>query len=91
VICVCLPLDEQVTEVLTPLRSLDFFLAREVNCSAGSGAPLLPVAFGRNNPDLLADGNADVFLDKVERDTGRMLCLVTTLGISARGAAEFYQ
>ncbi|MEI7700106.1 MAG: hypothetical protein WCK86_09930 [Planctomycetia bacterium] len=52
---------------------------------------MLPVAFGRNNPDLLADGNADVFLDKVELDTGRKLCLVTTLGISARGAAEFYQ
>lgn len=43
------------------------------------------------NPDLPADASVDVFLHEVELDNGETLYLVTTLGISAEHAAEFYQ
>ena len=52
----------------------------------------IPSAKDRNtNPDLPADASLDVFLHEVELDNGETLCLVTTLGISAKHAADFYQ
>ena len=44
----------------------------------------------RTNPDLPADASVAVFLHEVELDNGETLFLVTTLGISAEHAAEFY-
>lgn len=42
------------------------------------------------NPDLPADASVEVFLHEVELDNGETLYLVSTLGISAEHAAEFY-
>ena len=51
----------------------------------------VPSAKDRNtNPDLPADACVEVFLHEVELDNGETLYLVTTLGISAEHAAEFY-
>jgi hypothetical protein len=44
----------------------------------------------KTNPDLPDDACVDVFLHEVELDNGETLYLVTTLGISAEHAAEFY-
>ena len=44
----------------------------------------------KTNPDLRADARVEVFLHEVELDNGETLYLVTTLGISAEHAAEFY-
>ena len=51
----------------------------------------IPSAKGRKtNPDLRDDAFVEVFLHEVELDNGETLFLVTTLGISAEQAAEFY-
>lgn len=44
----------------------------------------------KTNPDLPVDASVDVFLHAVELDNGETLYLVTTLGINAETAAEFY-
>ena len=44
----------------------------------------------KTNPDLRDDAFVEVFLHEVELDNGETLFLVTTLGISAEQAAEFY-
>ncbi len=44
----------------------------------------------KTNPDLPADASVEVFLHEVELDNGETLYLVTTLGIRAEHAAEFY-
>lgn len=44
----------------------------------------------KTNPDLPADASVDVFLHEVKLNTGETLYLVTTLGVSAEHAAEFY-
>ena len=44
----------------------------------------------KTNPDLPADASVDVFLHEVQLDNGETLYLVTTLGVSAEHAAEFY-
>ena len=44
----------------------------------------------KTNPDLPENARVDVFLHEVELDNGETLFLVTTLGISAEQAAEFY-
>jgi hypothetical protein len=44
----------------------------------------------KTNPDLPDDACVDVFLHEVELDNGETLFLVTTLGIRAENAAEFY-
>ena len=44
----------------------------------------------KTNPDLPDDAFVEVFLHEVELDNGETLFLVTTLGISAEQAAEFY-
>ena len=44
----------------------------------------------QTNPDLPADASVDVFLHEVQLDNGETLYLVTTLGVSAEHAAEFY-
>ncbi len=44
----------------------------------------------KTNPDVPAEAGVDVFLHEVTLDNGETLSLVTTLGISAEMAAEFY-
>ena len=44
----------------------------------------------KTNPDLRADASVEVFLHEAELDNGETLYLVTTPGISAEHAAEFY-
>jgi hypothetical protein len=44
----------------------------------------------KTSPDLPEDASVEVFLHEVELDNGEKLFLVTTLGVCAEQAAEFY-